>query len=232
MNRLYLFDIDGTIIRINGCGMKAFSLSANKLFGTLPSIKSLKGSTDLHVFTDVFNRTGLPVTSFDTYWESFRRAFNQTLQTLAAKQIWEILPGFQLFYSEIRNMPYGFCTGNTEAGAAIKMKAAGLPFSPRGAFGDKLHTKDDLARSALETMSLVNLATFGQVIYFGDTPEDMRAGKGIDAWTIGVTGGHSSRAELSAHGADAVITDFTEVFSALPFDFRGEALDKKKHVPR
>ena len=68
MNRLYLFDIDGTIIRINGCGMKAFSLSANKLFGTLPSIKSLKGSTDLHVFTDVFNRTGLPVTSFDTYW--------------------------------------------------------------------------------------------------------------------------------------------------------------------
>lgn len=85
-------------------------------------------------------------------------------------------------------------TGNSRIGAELKLCKFGLDHYfdfDRSAFCNRYHTRDEVAAIALEYMQ----AQTGEAVsafVIGDTPNDIRCGKDIGAYTIGVaTGGYS-----------------------------------------
>ncbi|MDF2499723.1 MAG: PhnX-like: phosphonatase-like hydrolase [Anaerosporomusa subterranea] len=84
-------------------------------------------------------------------------------------------------------------TGNSRIGAELKMRKFGLDHYfdfDSSAFCNRHHTRDEVAAIALAYMrSQVGEPVSAFVI--GDTPNDIRCGKDIGAYTIGVaTGGY------------------------------------------
>lgn len=54
-----------------------------------------------------------------------------------------------------------------------------------------------------------------EILYLGDTGTDMKTGKSVDAFTIGVTWGFRDVAELNENGADAIINNPMEIMEYL-----------------
>ena len=60
-------------------------------------------------------------------------------------------------------------------------------------------------RRAIEKILTKMNVSADEIIYLGDTGTDMKTGKSVDAFTIGVTWGFRSVDELNENGADMII---------------------------
>ncbi|MCW5559681.1 MAG: hypothetical protein KIT22_17840, partial [Verrucomicrobiae bacterium] len=62
--RLVLFDIDGTLIRTGGAGVRAFARVADRLFGIRDGTQGIRfhGRTDGSIVREFLQRHGLPDT--------------------------------------------------------------------------------------------------------------------------------------------------------------------------
>jgi phosphoglycolate phosphatase-like HAD superfamily hydrolase len=102
----------------------------------------------------------------------------------------------------------GLLTGNVEAGARIKLKAAGIdPDRFRvNAFGSDHENRPELPaiaqRRASEQLGLD--IEGGRLVVIGDTPADIECGRTLGAKAIGVASGHYTVEQLGAHNAYAV----------------------------
>ena len=94
-------------------------------------------------------------------------------------------------------------TGNSRRGAQLKMQKFGLEdfFDfERSAFCENSPTRDDIASRALGSVqAMTTVAVPARYFVIGDTPHDVRCGKQIGAYTIGVATGTFSEAELARH---------------------------------
>lgn len=70
-------------------------------------------------------------------------------------------------------------------------------------------------RRAIEYILEKMNVTADEIIYLGDTGTDMKTGKIIDAFTIGVTWGFRGIDELNENGADAIINHPMEILEYL-----------------
>ena len=80
-----------------------------------------------------------------------------------------------------------------------------------GGFGEKSITRSQLARVAWEEAEKYYQTVFSpeSIFVIGDTTSDIQAGKSIGARTIAVATGTVSQKDLSAAGADLLVSDFT-----------------------
>jgi len=201
MKRLILFDIDGTLIRINKAGKEAFFHALSSLFPALMTGEfcfSLRGMTDLGVFTAFCRQFGIAFT--DTLWQDFRSLFSASLSQTAPDYSWELLPGADDMLKQClkSRIGIGLATGNTREGSRHKLTFSRLSrIDLEGGFGDDSLTKTETIRKALEVFSPVDPA---MVLYFGDTVSDFEAARDHQIPFIGITG-----------------LDFTENGSDLPF---------------
>lgn len=85
-------------------------------------------------------------------------------------------------------------TGNSRIGAALKLKKFGLDHYfdfDHSAFCSHHLTRDEVAAGALSYMKSLTTNETHMAFVIGDTPNDIRCGKAIGAYTIGVaTGGY------------------------------------------
>ncbi|HEX3865424.1 MAG TPA: HAD hydrolase-like protein, partial [Gemmatimonadaceae bacterium] len=107
----------------------------------------------------------------------------------------------------------GLLTGNLEAGARAKLRAAAIePALFRvGAFGSDHERRGELpavAQRRTEERLGVRVPG-GDVVVIGDTPADLQCGRAIGARGIGVATGHYSVSELRRHDAWAVFEDLS-----------------------
>jgi phosphoglycolate phosphatase-like HAD superfamily hydrolase len=106
-----------------------------------------------------------------------------------------------------RGAPLGLATGNTLAGARIKLVRAGLwNHFPCGGYGSDARDRAKLVAIAIERACACYRRTFAadEVLVIGDTPFDVQAAQAVGARCLGVaTGGHSMES-LRAAGADEV----------------------------
>ena len=93
-------------------------------------------------------------------------------------------------------------TGNSRKGAEMKMRKFGLEVFfdfEHSAFCEDSPNRDDVANRALQ--KILNRIEGGssRLFVIGDTPNDIRCGKMIGAYTISVATGTFSEPELAAH---------------------------------
>jgi len=215
---LLLFDVDGTLIRTDGAGVRAFNKAFLEVMGWENALGtfSAAGMTDMAIAHRVarwFRGSDLEPGEMQLVFERYLALLPVEL---SAAGNYRVLGGIQPFlekYSRDADILIGLGTGNLEAGARIKLQHGGLDaFFRFGGFGS-----DALSRAELLGVGIARGEALAgepmareRVVVIGDTPLDIAAGRALGAKTLGVATGPFKAAELKAHAPDAVVADFTE----------------------
>lgn len=216
--RLVLFDIDGTLIRTGGAGMKAFERTFETVFGLKSATRDIgfAGRTDTSLVREVLEKHGMPHTgeARDLFFDTYPFWLDHLLGLLPGG----LCPGVVDFLDRLAGLPsrplIGLLTGNVRLGAELKLRHYGVwePFE-MGGFGDDSEDRCQIARVAKKRAErLLGTGLRGrEIVVIGDTPSDIACGKAIDAKTLAVGTGTHGMAELEAHQPTWVVQDLTKI---------------------
>ena len=219
--KICLFDIDGTLLKSAGAGLKAFEKTFFELYGWENAVAKIRfaGTTDLLVVRNVFEERGHPVSEKETQrvFSLLSRKLHEELETLK-KASWlhpdqtpKLMPDVTVVLEQLGQMSgvrLGLVTGNTEACAMHKLGFFGIESSfEGGGFGD-----DHEDRSEIVAHALRRLGARGQeeVWLVGDTPADILAGRQAGVKVLAVTTGWCKRQDLEEHAPDEVVDRLSE----------------------
>jgi phosphoglycolate phosphatase len=221
MVRLVLFDIDGTLIRTGGAGVKAFERTFATVFDLPNATREVKfaGRTDLSIVRECFTRHQVPCTkeNFETFFEAYPFWLDHLLRQLEGA-VCEGIRSFLEDLAALNERPViGLLTGNVRIGAELKLRHYGLWQHFRtGAFGDDHEDRNCIADIARQRGGFF----FGrdlsgdEVLVIGDTPHDVACGKSIGAKVIAVGTGGATLDELRPHKADWTVPDLSHLCAA------------------
>ncbi len=221
MVRLVLFDIDGTLIRTGGAGIKAFARVFAAEFAAHDHFERLKfaGRTDYGIVREFFGFHQIPPTSgrFERFFDHYTFLLDHLLDTVETR----ICEGVPAFLAQLRALPQppllGLLTGNIRLGAEIKLRRANLwDWFETGAFADDHEDRDQIAAVARARGSRVLGRTLApeEVLVVGDTPLDIRCARAIQARVLAVATGGSTLEELRAHQPDWAVSSLEMISGA------------------
>ena len=218
MVRLVLFDIDGTLIRTGGAGMKAFA----KVFATEFNVPngteriSFSGRTDPSIVREFFTRHQI-----DPVEENFHRFFDSYvfwLDQVLGQNPGKVLPGVKNLLDQLGALPeppaIGLLTGNVRLGAQIKLTHYGLwDHFETGAFGDDHEDRNQIAAIALSRgQKLLQRDLHGaETLVIGDTPFDIACAKAIGARALAVATGSYQLGQLQEYAPTWAVADLEQV---------------------
>ncbi|MHC4879425.1 MAG: HAD family hydrolase [Planctomycetota bacterium] len=217
---VYLFDIDGTLLRSGGAGQAAMEVGLERAFGiTAPTEGiSVAGRTDFAIIGDLLEYHRVAPTD-----ENRQRIIDEYLSHLPTELSTReglILPGVVELLDRlnaIEESHLGLLTGNLRRGAELKLTHFELIHHFKwGGFGDEHAHRDDVARAAFaEVLSEMPHAESDTVWVIGDTPADVQCGRAIGASVLAVATGLYSNEQLAATEPDQLVADFSDVETIL-----------------
>src|SRR5882672_10033839 len=218
MVRLVLFDIDGTLIRTGGAGVKAFAKVFETEFKAVDGFERMKfgGRTDTGLVREFLGYHNIPATpqNFTRFFERYVFWLDHILkqnETTVCAGVWDFIRGLQ----GLSKAPViGLLTGNIRLGAEIKLRHYNLWDSfVTGAFGDDDKERNCIAGIARDRgAKLLGQKLRGdEILVIGDTPLDIECAKAIDARILAVATGNYARKELLAHKPTWVVETLEEV---------------------
>lgn len=212
--RLVLFDIDGTLLNSEGLGRASMRRALGEIFGSPGNpVYRYDGKTDKQIVRDVMRLEGHSDEHIDsrmdeliaTYLEGLTEGVKSgNFNVRPHEGVLEILDALE----PRKDVVIGLLTGNVEAGARTKLKAAGInPDRFRvNAFGSDHEHRPELPavaqRRASENLGLEIVG--GRMVVIGDTPADIACGRSLGAKSIGVASGHYTVEQLKEHDPYAV----------------------------
>lgn len=213
VDRLVLFDIDGTLVKTGRAGLRGMNAAFQRLHGRPDALDgiSFAGRTDRAIVTDVFRALGLDAGA--DAMDELREAYLGHLAEEIRKPVpdCEVLPGVEASlaaFESRREIGVGLLTGNYRQGAAIKLGHFGLwERFGFGAFGDAHADRRQLVPVAIaeaERAHGVRIPS-SRVVVIGDTPLDVDCAHAHGAVAVAVATGPFSAAELAGAGPDLVL---------------------------
>jgi phosphoglycolate phosphatase-like HAD superfamily hydrolase len=222
MDRLLLFDIDGTLTW-GGPAKGAFALAMRSVFGTAGKIDGhdFSGKTDPQIATELLMEEGLSEAEIERGMEPLWVEYLRELESRLPERPMTVLPGVPALLEHLSAMDglaLGLLTGNIIEGARLKLGSVGLmDYFPVGGFGSDSAIREDLPSVAMERAT----ANWGveflpeAVVVIGDTPRDVACGKHEGTRTVGVATGRFDVEALRATGADQVLQDMSNLSEAV-----------------
>jgi phosphoglycolate phosphatase len=222
--KLVCFDIDGTLIGTDGAGRRAIHRALLDVLGTAGPIDTFRfdGRTDGEIVRRLAEAAGLAPD--DALVDRVLVRYVEHLEAELAKpgHATRVYPGVRELLDALErrdDCTLALLTGNVVDGARLKLRSAGL-VSDRfrlGAYGSDHHVRTELPavaqRRAREVLGH-DLAG-GDVVIIGDTPADVRCGRGIGARAIGVATAAYTVAELMEAGAHAAFADLSDTVTVM-----------------
>ena len=209
MVRLVLFDIDGTLVRTSGAGVKAFARVFASEFNAVDGFERLKfsGRTDISLVREFFGFHNILATpqNFDRFFERYVFWLDHILKeskAMVCEGVWDFIGGLQAMPEKPL---LGLLTGNIRLGAEIKLRHLHLwEVFQTGAFADDHEERARIAATAIERGSRVlkEDLTGEQAVVIGDTPLDIACARAVGAKVIAVATGMFELEELKAHEPD------------------------------
>ncbi|MGH7391801.1 MAG: HAD family hydrolase [Candidatus Rokuibacteriota bacterium] len=222
--RLFLFDVDGTLITAHGAGRVALARALEEVFGTAGPIDryDFRGRTDPRIVLDLMRAAGLDDAGVAARLPACLDAYVRELAALIAdgRRV-DVMPGVADVVRQLAardDAVVGLLTGNIERGARVKLAPTGLwPLFRLGAYGS-----DDADRRRLPAIACTRARVrtgrdfpFDRVTIIGDTPLDVDCARACGARAVVVATGHYRADELAACGPDLLFSDFADVPAVL-----------------
>ena len=217
--RLFLFDIDGTLVSVRGAGRTAFARALLEIYGTSGSIDryDFRGRTDLSIVHELMREAGLDVDRIRAGVEKCFAAYARELtRVIGDGSRIQVLPGVAEVIRRLgarTDAVVGLLTGNIEAGARTKLEPTGLwPFFRVAAYGGDHADRLRLPAIACDrARALGHEFTFDRVTIIGDTPLDVACARGCGAVAVAVATGQYTVEELASHRPDMLFADLADV---------------------
>ncbi len=218
IERLYLFDIDGTLLDSQSVGRMASRDAMLEVFGTASTIDTHRfaGQTDWQSLAALLAPHGYDADAIHAHMDLYQQAAARHIQTAIARRVLKPHPGALESVQALRHTPdalLGIVTGNVAATAPHKLSAAGFDpaWFPVGAYGNESLDRDDLPRLALARAIDYSGTPIEpeRVVVIGDTPADIACARALGAVAVAVCTGYSSREELAACQPDYLLDDLT-----------------------
>lgn len=214
IERLLIFDLDGTLLDAHGAGHAAMEAAFREVYGVSGHFDRIDfaGRTDPAVLEAAAQAAGLacPPETRQRLEAAMVSALERVVRTTpvtAMPGAHDLLAGM---LAEGRTA-LAVGTGNVEAGAWIKLKAAGLAhFFPVGGFGSDAVDRASMLAAALRRAQAHYALAAVPAAALGDTPRDVEAAHANHIGVVGVATGQYSIVQLEAAGADAVVADLTD----------------------
>ena len=211
-NKLFLFDIDGTLLSPGPSARKAINQAIENYTGVPPNlqIKDVAGMTDRLIVKNALEKCGVDgdlseiITDIiNDYLTLFENTYHDSKEAFVYKDALKLVQKVQE-----KDIPLGLLTGNVKRGAQIKLNRFDLMkhFS-FGAFGDDGETRNDLpiiARYRAQEI-LGKSFKFEDIVLIGDTPEDAIAAKVNGCKSIVVCRRQEWYDDIVKAGADLIV---------------------------
>jgi phosphoglycolate phosphatase len=222
--RLFLFDIDGTLVTARGAGRAALGRALLKTYGTTGPIEDydFRGKTDQRIVWDLMRGAGLDdrriaagvEVSFEAYVAELERLIGDGARVSIMPGVGELVRALAARGDAL----VGLLTGNIQAGARVKLRPTGLLDHFRvGAFGSDAMDRRRLPAIACERAHRLTGRRFAfeEVTIIGDTPLDVDCARACGAVAVAVATGFHPAEELRACAPDLFFTDFSDVAATL-----------------
>ena len=210
-----LFDIDGTLVSLDGAGSRSLNRAMEDLLGIPNGFRHIDfaGKTDFQIIReglqkfDLLDRDDLSDSLLARYLDHLRNevAMGRGHVKEGVNELLHTLRGLKGFY-------LGLLTGNVEAGARLKLDTFDLNhFFPVGGFGDDSEDRNLLLPFAVKRLldSESIALKYEQCVVIGDTPKDVECAQVHGASSIAVATGTYSLEQLTNTTADLVLSDLS-----------------------
>lgn len=209
IKRVYLFDIDGTLVNAGGVGSQAFRDTVRNLLGhdLAWQGRDFAGQTDAGLFRRALSEANRGDELLLPLFEDYHQRLELNLRARPP----ELLPGVEPLLARLAADPanrVALLTGNTRRGSELKLPRL-FPLFGFGIFGESHVERSDLGVEARRYAD----AVFGPgtaLTVIGDTPNDITCARAAGAEAVAVATGHFSPADLTH--ADRVLSDLTHWF--------------------
>jgi phosphoglycolate phosphatase len=210
--RVFLFDIDNTLLYTRGAGSHAMNLAFNEMFDVVDGFARVEfsGRTDRWILQSGLTEHAVEG-GYDVHYEPFTKRYYELLPDSITGREGYLMPGFPELLDVLRDAGavLGLATGNFSEAATIKLRHFGIDgYFVGGGFGEESLERGDVVAAAIRNVA--NGASSGDIIVIGDTPHDITSALQNDVLAVGVATGTFSTEELSASGAHAVFQDFAD----------------------
>jgi len=212
---LLLFDIDGTLLRGASDAHAAAVHEAIRAVWDVPDPRAARveaaGRTDPEIVRAILLNLGVDVARIDAGMTDFRVAAGEAYARLVPDDLSQrVVPGMEAVLDELavrEDVVLSLVTGNLEAIARLKLRAAGIGqrfASGQGGFGS-----DDEDRAVLPGVARARAGDDGRAfarertVVIGDTPRDIACARADGLRCVAVTTGPYGASALA--DADAVI---------------------------
>ncbi len=218
MNKLLLFDIDGTILNTGGAGKRSMIKAFEEVYGVPNGFHNIhmSGKTDPMILREALSQVGLPLD--EDLLELFKQRYFELIEVEIEKPNPKkrLMPGIGeliLYLSERDDVILGLLTGNWKHGAALKLDHFSLyRYFKLGAFGDDSIDREKLLPFARERFERFynDPVPAKNIFVIGDTPRDIQSAKPHGVRTVGVATGTYSPHQLRAEKPDFLFEDFSD----------------------
>lgn len=210
---LILFDIDGTLLRTERCGVASMTQAGQELFGAHFGFEGIEvaGRLDCLIWRDLCRRN--EIEDCPANHDRFRSRYGQILaERLTRDPLARALPGVAPLLAALRrreDVVLGLLTGNYPETGRMKVSAAGLDPDQFlvGAWGIDGDSRRALPPVAMRRhRELVGRDIHPErVVIIGDTPHDVDCARHNGCRVIGVATGSFASDQLREAGADVAV---------------------------
>ena len=214
--RALLFDLDGTLTRSSGAGTRALAAAIGARVRAAEELRKMRldGMTDRAIARILLaaERHGQPQDVPDADIDAVLAQYLAALKRECDAKAYVALAGVPELLDRLArraDVLLGLCTGNLEPGARLKLGCVGLWERFRfGGYGSDAEPRPDIVRTAWRRAKELGAT---EALVIGDTPRDLLAAHEAGLPACGVATGRWTVHDLSTHGPEVVLQDFSDV---------------------
>lgn len=223
MRKLVLFDIDGTLLKVEGVSRNALIDSLQSVYGTSGSAQThdFAGKLDSVIICEVMRAAGLGDEDIKRGFQDVKATYIRLFKARVTPAHIKLMAGIaQLLerLSQRSDVALGLLTGNFEESGRHKVALPNLNhYFPFGAFADDAETRNELPPIAVERAFAYTGTRFKgkDVVIIGDTPHDINCAKVLDSKAIAVATGFYAESQLKAYSPDYVFSNLADTETVL-----------------
>lgn len=220
--KIILFDIDGTLVKAGGAGVRALDHAVKAMTGHPRACDSvqIQGATDKSNFVNAFKvgkgRKPSAKELAELTARYVARLPAEVKASLKAKK-YSKLKGVEEFLEKLSVLPgvmVGLGTGNLKDGAFIKLGPSGLlKYFAFGGYGCDSHQRSEVLEKAVERAAKLAKAGIkpGEVFVIGDTHRDVEAAKEAGYHSAVVLDGFGEPKALMRSNPELMAKDFSDL---------------------